>query len=139
MPVNILYMKSLAMAATLILIIATGISCKKNAHGTIIQGKWELTKTSGMAGTINVPPGSGNFWQFSGNKFYEYFDDTLANSGTFEVIDYPNYQPQALISGQLKLHGDYEVTYNFYLPVKNTLIIDFNSFVDGPINTYARR
>jgi len=132
-------MKRILTVLGLIAMLAiVGAGCKKSSGGLTIQGNWELSKISGMAGVTNVAAGNGNTYKFTGNHYYQFTDGTLSASGTFVIIkdDAASVSP---LAGHIIYDGNASSAQWFYLQDNNTLVLDFGSAVDGPVKTYVRK
>ncbi len=133
-------MKRTLSILCVIAILAIGFtSCKKSGSsgGLTIQGNWELSKVSGMAGVTEVPAGNGNTYKFSGNTYIRYVNGTLAGNGKFTIVQDRSVSISPL-AGNITFENPTGTNW-FYLLDNNTLVIDFGSAADGPVNTYTRR
>jgi len=125
----------LSFAATLVIACT---SCKKSSADLSLQGNWELIKISGMAGITNFAAGNGNKYIFEGNNYSRYENGTLVTSGRFSIVKDDSASVSRL-AGYITFENPPPTTNWFYLLDNNTLVIDYGSAVDGPVNTYTRR
>jgi hypothetical protein len=113
-------------------------NCKKSSADLTLQGNWELTRSSTMGGILSFTAGNGNSFKFQGNNYSRYINGTLVSSGRYSIVKDDSASVSRL-AGHITFEDPPVTTNWFYLQDDNTLVIDFGSAVDGPINTYKKR
>lgn len=90
-----------------------------------------------MAGVRDFPSGNGNSYQFNGNNYSKYVGGTLEANGKFSIVKNDSASVSRL-AGYITFENPTSTNW-FYMLDDNTLVIDFGSAVDGPINTYRKK
>ncbi len=135
---KIAHMRKLAFLLLSIGFVIATNSCKKShtaAANVTLQGTWELTSVSGMGGTTNVQAGLGNACNFSNGTFREYSNNSLARTGSYTITSSPGVPA----SGTIDFNNGASMLPAFHISQDNTLVIDFGSAFDAPINTYHKQ